>query len=223
MDSGTRRGSYFNDTMESYKCGTNVAATFCHDVLKLDRNTVPGMTFIQCNGETISTTKKNEWNPDYGNAAYANNPDKPGEKNMASAVILSPMDDCMQAYTMFSGAGCTGKSKVSEVSYDTADKLQTALSAFDSDEDGTKVVLSVSHYRGSSIEIFALEGMDDVEGSVTSDYPGEFDGSTTDKICTTFRFNPTGAGRSMPQLSLKYVASHCPADEAVVHDYVDLQ
>ena len=131
------------------------------------------------------------------------------------------MDDCLQAYTMFDGPNCTGNSKVSQVSYDTSAKLQSAITAFnDADEDGTKVVMSVSHYRGSSIEIFALEGMDDSEGSVTSDYPGEFDGTTTEKICTTFQFYPTGAGRSMPQLSLKYDSTHCPADEAEVQRYV---
>ena len=140
---------------------------------------------------------------------------------MVSAVILTPMDDCLQAYTMFDGPGCTGNSKVSQVSYDTADKLQTAITAFNENEDGTKVVMSVSHYRGSSIEIFALEGMDDSAGSVTSDYPGQFDGSTLEKVCTTFQFYPTGEPkRSMPQLSLKYVASHCPADEAEVQQYV---
>ena len=67
--------------MESYKCGTNVAATFCQNVLKYDPNDIPGMIVIKCNGETISTTKKNEWNPDYGNIAYANDPEKPGQMN----------------------------------------------------------------------------------------------------------------------------------------------
>lgn len=221
MDAGSStEDDYFNDTMESYKCGTNIAATFCSDVLSYSQNNPPGYTTIKCLDKTISTTKKNEWNPDYGNLDYANDIDNPGEENLVSAIILTPMDDCLQAYTMFEGPGCTGRSKVSQVSYDTSDKLQAAITAFmDLDEDGTKVVMSVSHYRGSSIEIFALEGMDDAQGSVTSDYPGEFDGETTEKICTTFQFSPTGAGRSMPQLSLKYVASHCPADEAEVQLY----
>lgn len=111
----------------------------------------------------------------------------------------------MQAYTMFDGPGCTGNSKVSLNSYETAAQLQTAIMAFDDvDENGTKVVRSVSHFRGSSIEIFALEGLDFSMGSVTSDYPGASDENTTDKICTTFEFFPQNpdARREMPQLSL---------------------
>jgi len=132
------------------------------------------------------------------------------------------MDDCEHFYTMFEGPGCTGVSKVSEGSYKTPDLLQRAISAFnDSDEDGTKVVMSVSHYRGSSIEIFAKEEYDDSEGSVTSDYPGEFNGETTDKICTTFQFSPTTAEprRNMPQLSLEYKFTDCPSEMPVIQSY----
>ena len=79
--------------MESYKCGTHVSAAFCQDVTSYywdkdkDGHLIQN---IRCAHETISTTRRNEYNPEYGNPDYAKDPEKPGQMNQVSAVILTP-------------------------------------------------------------------------------------------------------------------------------------
>ena len=121
---------------------------FCADLLSYywDRDENGFYTQkIRCARETMSTTKRNEWNPEYGNPDYAKDPEKPGSINQLSALILTPVvDDCLPAYTMYDGDFCSGNAKVSYVSYETSAQLQAAIEGFDdSDEDGTKAVRSV--------------------------------------------------------------------------------
>jgi len=103
--------SYFNDTMESFRCGQKVGAAIC-DVIyhseQLEREDWGMYTKLTCSEKTLSTSAPGEWNPDYFLGM-----------NRASAVILYPADACITMYTMYEGDNCRGRSKSSNASYKT--------------------------------------------------------------------------------------------------------
>ena len=111
-NAGDVDNSYFNDTMESFKCGKNVGTAIC-DVVS-GKKQVPDeinggmMVEFKCAEKTLSTSAPGEWNSDYHNGM-----------NRASAVILYPANECITMYTMFESDNCKGRSKSSHVSYET--------------------------------------------------------------------------------------------------------
>ena len=104
--------SYFNDTMESFKCGRDVGTAICDviDHYKQVPDEINGgmMVEMKCAEKTLSTSAPGDRNADYHNGM-----------NRASAVILYPANECITMYTMFESDNCKGRSKSSHVSYKT--------------------------------------------------------------------------------------------------------
>ena len=121
---GDVNASYFNDTMESYKCGKNAAANVCDVIYSAKEipDEVHGGTKLElkCAERSLSTTAPGEGNPDYHR-----------NKNLASAVILYPAEECLTMYTMYEGDNCHGRSKSSHISYETEEALKAAIGHFD--------------------------------------------------------------------------------------------
>jgi len=221
-NSGDVDNSYFNDTMESFKCGRNVGTAIC-DVISASAQVpdeINGGTMLEltCAERTLSTSAPGDWNPDYHNGM-----------NRASAVILYPANECITMYTMYEGDNCKGRSKSSHISYKTEAELMKAIDHFNLQGDNTKpVIRSIKHPRASSIEVFAEENSADM-GSFYSGYLDDVDGERDeeDTICTTFRFqgvveDATADGvlsRPMPQKSLEFLYKDCPSDAPQLHSY----
>ena len=113
--------------------------------------------------------------------------------NLASGFILKQTECAAAQYTVWSEATCKGKSKVLKQSIGLRSQIEDAIAGWSdaSNPSGENLIRAVSHYGGSSIQIYPNEGLDGSNGYWETDNTTPHDSqSTTDITCTTVVFMP---------------------------------